>query len=515
MRVLALACPDWPVVAASWEQPMDRRQPVAVLTNNRVTACNDSARNEGIRTQMRRRDAQSKCPELVLVPADPHRDVRAFESVLSAVEALRPGVALIRPGLLAVKSPGRFYGGDENAAAVMTETVVEVGVWDARVGVADDISTAVQAAYETPEQSWRIVPEGSTADFWKTLPVEALFASGSSEEAEELTEFVGLLRRLGMRNLGQFAELSSSDALVRFGSRGARLHRLIRGEATDGLASRKPPPDLVAAVDFEPPLESIEAVGFSARQTAERFVRQLGERGLVCTSVAIEAETDRGTRTARTWLHATWFSATDLIDRIHWQMAGAAQAKTIDASISRVVFIPESVDAAAAHADALWGHGANERIERGIAKVQALLGYEAARRPVLQGGRSPADRQALVPWGEQATLLRSPTLPWPGSIPPPAPCRVFAEPHSSDVLGEHGQPVRVDDRGAISCIPQRFLTPQGWEVVDAWAGPWPVEEAWWESEPRRIARFQMVATNGRAWLLRYESGKWAVEAGYD
>ena len=203
---------------------MERRQPVAVLTNNRVTACNDSARHEGIRTQMRRRDAQSKCPELVLVPADPHRDVRAFESVLSAVEAQRPGVAPIRPGLLAVKSPGRFYGGDENAAAVMTETVVEVGVWDARVGVADDVSTAVQAAYETQEQSWQIVPEGSTADFWKVLPVEALFASGSPEEAEELTDFVGLLRRLGMRNLGQFAELSSSDALVRFGSRGARLH---------------------------------------------------------------------------------------------------------------------------------------------------------------------------------------------------------------------------------------------------------------------------------------------------
>lgn len=524
MRVLALACPDWPVVAASWDQPMDRHQPVAVLANNRVTACNDSAREEGIRTRMRRRDAQAKCPELVLVPADPHRDVRAFESVLSAVEALRPGVAPIRPGLLAVKSPDRFYGGDENAAAVLTETVVEVGVWDARVGIADDVSTAVQAAYETAEQTWRIVPEGATADFWKALPVEALFASGSPEEAEELTDFVGLLRRLGMRSLGQFADLSSSDALVRFGTRGARLHRLMRGDATGGLAGRKPPPDLVVAADFEPPLESVEAVGFSARQSAERFVRQLGERGLVCTSVTIEAETDRGTRTARTWMHASWFSATDLIDRIHWQMASAAQAKAIDASIARVVFIPESVDAAAAYADALWGHGSNERIERGIAKVQALLGYEAARRPVLQGGRSPADRQALVPWGEQATLLRSPTLPWPGSIPPPAPCRVFPHPHPSDVLGERDQQVRVDERGSITCAPHRFLTPQGWEVVDAWAGPWPVEEAWWEGEPRRVARFQMVSAAGRAWLLRYTDVEeqparhetpWVVEAGYD
>lgn len=533
MRVLALACPDWPVVAASWERPLDRRVPIAVLTNNRVTSCNDSARSEGIKTQMRRREAQSKCPELILVPADPGRDVRAFESVLGAVETLRPGVAPIRPGLLAVKSPDRFYGGDENAAAVLTETVVRTGVWDTRVGIADDVSTAVQAAFASEPQAWNIIPSGMTAQFWEDLTAESLFESAAPQEAEELTQFVGLLRRLGLRTLGQFAALSSSDVSTRFGMRGARLHRLIRGEAVGVLGGRKPPPDLEVEVHFEPPLESVEAVAFSARQAADHFVRQLGTRGLVCTGVSIEAETDRGTRTTRAWMHASWFSATDLIDRVHWQMAAAGQARAIDGSISRIVFIPETVDGASAYADALWGHGNNERIERGIAKVQALLGCEAVRRPVLQGGRSPADRQALVPWGEQATKLRSPKLPWPGSIPPPAPCRVFAEPLESNVVGERDQVVRVDERGAITCTPLRFLTPQGWEAVDGWAGPWPVEEAWWEtgpeSEPRRISRFQMVSAAGRAWLLRYEqeieeshsgvtkspAGYWLVEAGYD
>lgn len=509
-----MACPDWPVVAASQELALDHRVPIAVLASNRVTSCNDAARAMGIRTRMRRRDAQARCPEVVLVSADPARDIRAFEFVLSAVEALRPGVAPIRPGLLAVKSPARFYGGEDHAAAVVVETVVNTGVWDVRAGIADDLSTAIQAAYETREQNWRVIPSGAGAAFWAGLAVEALFESAAPEEADELAEFVGLLRRLGLRTLGQFAALSSSQISVRFGARGVRLYRLIRGASGGVLAGRTPPSDLTIEATFEPPLESTEALVFAARQTVETFVRQLAERNLVCTGVLIEAETDRGTRTARTWMHASWFSAADLIDRVHWQMTAAAAARTFDGPLVRIAFAPESVDAASAHADALWGHGNTERIERGIAKVQALLGYEAARRPVLQGGRSPADRQALVPWGEQASALRSVALPWPGSIPPPAPCRVFAHPLPGDVLDERGMRVQVDARGAITATPARFRSPQGWEVVDGWAGPWPVEEAWWEGEPCRISRFQMVAANGRAWLLRYED-TWLIEAGYD
>src|SRR5689334_24928884 len=128
MRVLVVWCPDWPVVAAG-----AGLGPCAVLTRSAVVACNESARDAGIRRGMRRRDAQSRCPELQLFDANPDRDVRAFEPVLAAVEELRPGVAPLRPGMLAIKAPGRFYGSEENAAATLAERLVEVGVWDVRI----------------------------------------------------------------------------------------------------------------------------------------------------------------------------------------------------------------------------------------------------------------------------------------------------------------------------------------------------------------------------------------------
>jgi protein ImuB len=516
-RVLVVWCPDWPVVAALSETrsatpvPTDGPAPAAVLTRSAVVACNSAARAEGVRRGMRRRDAQARCPELVLLADNPDRDARAFEPVLAAVEALRPGVAPLRPGLLAIRAPGRFYGGEEHAAAVIAERLVGTGVWDCRIGIADDLFSAEQAARLSEVQGWRVVPEGASAAFLRDLPVEVL----------DDADLVGLLQRLGLRLLGDLATLPARDVLTRFGAYGAKVHRLARGVDPVQPATRTPPPDLVREVPFEPPLASVEAVCFSVRRTAEEFVAALGERGLVCTAVRIEAEGDDARRSllsSRTWVHSRWFTVADLVDRVHWQLQASPAGVTVGAPVGLVRFAPETVEPAAAHADGLWGGENDDRVDRGVARVQALLGYDAVVVPVRQGGRSPADRQALVPWGERATGLRPLELPWPGQVPPPAPTRVFAEPWATAVVGPTGQPVAVTDRGAVTSEPVRFHTgsSSGWQPVDAWAGPWPVDEQWWEGAGSgRVARFQVVGTDGRAWLMRCDGDQWWTEAGYD
>ena len=107
MRVLVVWCPDWSVVAALADAERPPSAPAAVLAAGVVEVCNGAARAEGVRRGQRRRDAQARCPELLLLDAHPDRDARAFEPVLAAVEELRPGVAALRPGLLAVRAPGR------------------------------------------------------------------------------------------------------------------------------------------------------------------------------------------------------------------------------------------------------------------------------------------------------------------------------------------------------------------------------------------------------------------------
>jgi protein ImuB len=52
--------------------------------------------------------------------------------------------------------------------------------------------------------------------------------------------------------------------------------------------------------------------------------------------------------------------------------------------------------------------------------------------------------------------------------------------------------------------------------VVAWAGPWPVDEQWWDTAVRRRrARLQVVTVGGEAYLLALDRGRWVVEGSYD
>jgi protein ImuB len=109
------------------------------------------------------------------------------------------------------------------------------------------------------------------------------------------------------------------------------------------------------------------------------------------------------------------------------------------------------------------------------------------------------------------------TEPWPGQVPAPAPATVLAEPEPVLVVDARGEPVTVSGRTEVSA-PLVTLTLAGRSPValTAWAGPWPVDERWWDPDRhRRRARFQVVDQHGGAHLLAVESGRWWREATYD
>lgn len=508
-RVMVVWCPDWPVVAAIAAEELSSEAPVAVLAGNQVLFCSSSARLDGVRRGMRRRDAVARCPELSCIEGNEARDQRAYEQVLSGLEQLVATVTPLRPGLCALPVPRRFYGGEPQAAAVIAEMLVEYGVWDCRVGVADGMFAAEQAARRAEAQSWFVVPAGGSARFLADLEIGALDAGAPQD-----SELVSLLRRLGIRRLGEFAALSVRDVATRFGTHGSWLHRLCRGADARVASGRRPPLELTQRAMFEPPLETIEPIAFSTRQTADRFVAELSRHGLVCTTVTIEVHGDRGWQGMRTWGHPRWFSSADLIDRVFWQLQGDPAPEPV----GEVRLVPEAVESLGDHGDGLWGSAADDRVDRGVSRLQGMLGPEAVVAPAVQGGRGPARRQASVPWGERVEGLRSASLPWPGSIPPPAPTRVFTQPRPAMVVGQDGRRVTVSDRGLVVGEPTRFRPDPAGPVlgVQAWAGPWPIDELWWDpADARQVARFQLVGVDGSAWLLVVERGQWWTEARYD
>lgn len=503
-RVMVVWCPDWPVVAAVVEENLSAQVPIAVIQHNQVFACSSAARTEGVRRGMRRRDAAARCPELVLVDHQPDRDLRTFEDILAVIEEVSPGVAPIRPGLCALSVPTRYYGGEAQAAAVVAERLVSAGVWDCRIGIADGMFAAEQAARRAPSQDSLVVETRKSAAFLAGLSIGVL----------EDAEMVSLLKRLGLHSLGDFAALSPRDVMTRFGRDGAWSHRLARGLDTRTASGRTPPMELDAYADFTPPLELMEPIVFSVRQAADAFVAELARHGLVCTTARIEMTGDGSWGGSRRWAHPRWFAASDIVDRVHWQL----QADPPPEPVSGVRIVPEAVESMADQGEGLWGSATTERIDRGVARLQSVLGHEAVQAPAVQGGRGPRERQAATPWGERVDGLRRRGLPWPGSIPPPAPARVFVTPQQASVVGAEGQPVAITARGMVTTAPDAFRVGETGTLqpVEAWAGPWPIDELWWDPvAARQVARFQVVGVDGTAWLLVVEGSQWWAEACYE
>lgn len=505
-------CPDWPVRATMRREQLAAQAPVAVIDRGQVYACSPAARADGVRRGLRVRDAQSRCPDLVVSTRDDSLALRVFEPIVAVIEAISPGVQVIRPGVCAVRAqgPARYYGSEQYAAAVLAEQVVHEGVDDLRLGIADGPFTAEQAARRAAIQDVRIIEPGGSAAFLAPLSIDLI----------DLPDLVGLLRRLGLRTLGAFAELPVVDVLARFGEEGLLAHRLAAGRETSELDARKPPPELVRSIEFEPPLDKLDEIAFTIRTTAESFVAGLSAHGLVATSVLVHVRSDRGELSERQWLHPRWFDVAELVDRVRWQLSGLiGPGAPFTGPVDQVRFEPVTVNPLADHADGLWGTAPDERIARAMSRVQSMLGHEGVRVPVRGGGRGPAQRQVQVAWGDQPIGLRDPDLPWPGRIPAPAPSTIYPTPRPAAVLTGDGSTVTLTERGALSGDPVRFGPSAGagdLRPIQAWAGPWPVEERWWDpKQARSLARLQVVGVDGSAWLLLVEGGQWFVEASYE
>lgn len=541
-RTIALWCPDWPVTAAirAGEVAADPELPIGIFCANRVVACSAAARAEGVRRDLRRREAQGRCPSLVVLAHDSDRDARFFEPVVAAVESSAPGVEVVRPGMVAVgaRGPTRYYGGDAATVAHLRGEIHRRCDVPALAGVADGLLAALVAA----RQSYQ---SGSGAPTFVAPGRSAEFLAGQSIEALHRSELTDLLGRLGIRTLGAFAALPAHDVADRFGADGADAHRLARGLDLRPLAARALAPELITRTIFDPPVQRVDAAAFAAKALADEFHDRLTGRGLGCLRLSIIAHTSRGDELVRLWRHEGTLGAKAIADRVRWQLDGwltaTAAANPEDSTdtdsvdgIADLALVPDQVVPYAGAQLRLWDRAAGavtdwrteteaaERADRALTRVQGLLGPAGVVTAVSDGGRGPAGTMRLVPWGDPRVPARIParagadragvTPPWPGRIPPPSPATVLAHPALAAVTDRDGQPIVVGGRLTLSAPPSRLDD----EVILAWSGPWPIDERWWDTTTaRRCARFQMVTADGTARLLVVEGGYWWIEAVYD
>jgi protein ImuB len=528
-RMLVLWCPDWPVVAAAAAGDIPAHLPAAVFMSNRVVACSAAARAAGVRRAMRRREAQARCPELAVFTDDPAGDARLFEPVAAAVEELIVGVEVVRPGLVAVPIEGAagYFGGELRLVELLIDHVSSRAGVECQIGVAGGLFAATLAA-----QRAVLVDRGASAEFLAPMSVTELDQPGARRP-----DLVDLLRRLGLRTLGDVAALPERDVVSRFGNVGLIAHRLARGRDERPPRRRQPPPELSVTQTFEPALERVDVAAFLAKTLAGRFHQGLADRGLACTRLGIHATTERGEELYRVWRCAEPLTPDGIADRVRWQFEGwlrTGDRVRPSAGVHLLRLVPEEIVEGRALQLGLWqgdGSGSehtpeSERANRALVHVQGLLGPESVYTAVLEGGRGPAERVRLVAWGDRRSPSGDSAAAWPGRLPAPSPATVCDRSIPATVTGADGAEVDLTDRFEVTTAPQWVAVDGGHprRILD-WAGPWPVLARWWAPDGAgTCARVQAVLDNGDpddqtgALLLVWQPGEspqWTVEGVYD
>lgn len=520
---------DWPAVAAAAAAGQPATAPVAVTLANRVIACSSAARAVGVRRGLRRREAAARCPQLHVATADADRDARFFEGVVAAVDDLVPRAEVLRPGLLVlpVRGAARYFGSEQQAAERLIDAVAAAGA-ECQVGIADRLSTAVFAA-----RAGRVIGPGQDARFLSSLSIRQL-ATEPSLSGPRRGELADLLWRMGIRTIGQFAALSVTDVASRFGADGVAAHRLARGEPERPPSGRELPPELEAVLACDPPIDRVDAAAFAGRALAGVLHQALMAAGVGCTRLAIHAVTANAEELTRVWRCAEPLTEDATADRVRWQLDGWLSNRTAqgtppgrggDRPTAPVTLLRlQAVEVVSAEALQLplWGGlGEQDRLRarRALVRVQGLLGPEAVRVPVLSGGRGPVERITLTPLGDELAPQADPDQPWPGQLRKPSPAVLLDDP--VELLDAQGNPIRVTSRGMFSADPARLTVRGREDTLRWWAGPWPVDERWWDQDRSaagqrsRVARAQVLLDSERALLLCYRQRRWYLEGSYE
>lgn len=515
-RNLVLWVPGWSVVAAQWHDDVPEARvghPVAIVHKGVVLECSPEASNAGVRGGIKRREAQMRCSDIVLVAHSAQRDRSVFDRVIISLHDTVPHHTLVSPGMLAFGARGlaRFYGDEEHAARALRDAAANAQtLLDVRIGVADDLFGAVMAATHTePGRPVRRIEPGASAAFLAGLPVEVLDDSYA----------VSLLTRLGVNTLGQCAALGADALRERFGAVGDKIYQLASGRDYSALNPQDAPLDASEFLELPEAHHLVDQVAFAIRVATETYLNRLSAAGVVCTRVRIVLGFDNAEHDTRVWLHPRFFSAPELVDRVRWQLEQRGRDSNQEhehppgvVSVRYDALAPEDRDS---HEPGLWGQGPDTRVHHVLSRVQSIVGASGVLTARSQASRFPSATHVLTTWGEK--VLNSPHQgPLPGALPKPFPGTVFSEPRDVLLCDSAGRAITVDD-AVLSDAPARLVLGHRERVLVSWAGPWPVSEQWWDTRHARYThRVQVLDERGIGWLLTSAQGDlWRLEARYD
>ena len=429
-----------------------------------LSAVNAASRSEGLYPGLGLADARAICPHLVTLPAAPKQDADALLD-LARWASCRYSPTLNVDGddglWLDVTGVAHLFGGERALLADMSRRLCRAG-FSARLAIAESLGGA-HALSRYAEETPIIAPDGTIEKALATLPIEALRLS---------PDIVLLLKRLGLKRIGQFYALPRASLARRFHSKDAAEAVLLRLDQARGLREEpriplRSEPDFVARLPFPEPLVSHDGVVAGIGRLAAELCRKLARAGLGCRRIALwVARTDGSSTVIEAGLSAPSREPKHLLRLIEDKVGSMDMGFGVDLMALSALAVETLLPA---QTSLTQGRG-RVRAEALIDRLVNRLGGRAVRRLGPKASHIP----------ELAQTFRSAFAPpslWPAQIEKPVrPPLLFADPEPVAVLAEipEGPPARFTwrrlSRRVVKAEGPERIAPEWWRDLSGSTG---------------------------------------------
>lgn len=406
VRIACLLVTDFPLAAIARANPELRDRPFALTRapaprrsangtgatrgcapHSELSHVSAPAQAVGVRPGMTAAQARALIPDLAILNPSPAAERDAADALLDVAESISPIVEERAPGCVWLDLTGssRFYRPsnpapkpDLDASDSLEESLVAELVRRARrLGL--DASIGLAAGKEIARLAAccggaRVIAAGREREFLDWMPLD-LLDLGVNAHGDDLEL---MLKRLGIRRLGELARLDPRAVGSRLGNRGAALMRLARGEDSTRLALRPRTELFSESLELEYGIETLEPLAFLMRALLSQITARLQMRGRVAGDITIALGlVDRRRDDRRVAIAAPTLEVRALLTLLTLSLEAApppAAVETLRLTIEPRTAPPAQSDLFLPPAPA------PHRLEAAIARIAALCGPDRVGR---------------------------------------------------------------------------------------------------------------------------------------
>jgi DNA polymerase-4 len=365
-----------------------------------VCAASYEARRFGVRSAMPTVEARRRCPEGVFLPPRFERYGELSRAVFAIYRRYTP---LVEPlsldeAFLDVTRSRALHGEAGHIARRVKGEVREGTGLTVSAGVADCKMAAKIASDLGKPDGLVEVPPGTTAAFLAPLPVSRLWGVGKVTEQA--------LRALGIATVGELARFPEQVLVERFGSQGAHMRALARGDDPREVVPDEEARSIGAEDTFERDLSGEAALLPQFLDQSVRVARRLREAGLRGRTVTLKVKyADFQQVTRRSTLPRPTDDAGEIYRTIREDLGRADLDRPVRLTgVTVSGFGPEEVPpdqlglfGAPPREDAPAGQGKRQALNAALDALADRYG-EGAVKPATLVEREPENLRARIRW---------------------------------------------------------------------------------------------------------------------